>query len=70
MAVDGDVQVVVADAAPVYGSAPDVLAAAVDPPPAAVWDAGEFLHIDMQQVAGGGIVRSGSRCGDAGSVPR
>lgn len=69
MAVDGDVQVAVADAAPVHGSAPDVLAAAVDPPPAAVGDAGEF-HIDMQQVAGGGIVRSGSRCGDAGSVPR
>jgi hypothetical protein len=50
--VDRDVQVVVADPATVHGSAADVFAAAVPPPPAAVGHLAEFLDVDVEQVTG------------------
>ena len=52
MVIDRDVQIVVADPAAMHLPAPDLLAATVQPPAAAVRDSTEFLHIHMEQVPG------------------
>ena len=57
--VDGDVEVVEAAGARGPGGAP---AHAV---PAALGDAAQLFHVDMQQVAGGGVLVADHRAGDA-----
>jgi hypothetical protein len=44
--IDGNMEVVVADP-----TVPDLFAAAVHPPAAALGDAGELLDVDVQQIA-------------------
>ena len=58
MVVDGDVEVVEAAGARGRGGAPVAV-------PTALGDAAQLLHVDMQQVAGGGVLVAQLAPGDA-----